>query len=810
MQRANPPCPRCCAALFQALLDAECPPEDSCPTRQAEGQVKRALVALMRPVRPHLPRFFVLHSRQAREELGHEKGNAVAGGMVANRPCARQRRRAVAETIQQTLRHLQDGHRGGRVVIAAIVQLVLRASGGPLAALRRCEALTRSIGNQRFVEKPPRRPRVVQATPSLPDFDAADAARAARLRLVRVDGGADNEESEENGDGDGARVHGRPSPMQIQPEEAAAPEEPSSPDEQGQGQAADQGAGLGEIGVVTRKASEAVLREVFSQVDRCLSRVHKAAAAAAASAAAVVAAGAAPAVVAIGPAPAATASVEAGPGGKNVAAAAATDSDDSDDDEADEADAVAVATRLSRCVFALFEPAAPPGGAVAGPGPGDGSDAPMLAAVSERGRLQALRLAARFVGHCNRDCAKLLKVRARETILPAFKTPPSPWHPVVLHPGFRWAFQGGGTCRQPSPSLWRPRRPGSQAAPPRWRQCRRWRWRRGLRAATSQLQRQRRGRRRRRKWRGNRQRTRWRGRWRAVADDAAALAGLRVPFRAPARSAAHGLGDRQELDHQKGTMDDRRGPVCPYRVRVCVCVCVCACVCAVCVLCVCLSRRSLTGVLITSVAPTRTSDKHAHALVFKVEELEWRLRRVAQEADRLRSALGAGRVRVRGGVVGRAAVAWLYPPAVAGAIWLVDGLGRDVLKSLRPGQRDDEENDMWGADDGDNDGAGRGKGRKRQRQRRRGEVDDDDEDDAQSQGMITSDEDDDDEYEDDGEDGELRGGRVAALSSSRGGLGGAAGRARRLRLRSRNRVVDDWLGDEDGSDAYADLEDFLV
>lgn len=30
------------------------------------------------------------------------------------------------------------------------------------------------------------------------------------------------------------------------------------------------------------------------------------------------------------------------------------------------------------------------------------------------------------------------------------------------------------------------------------------------------------------------------------------------------------------------------------------------------------------------------------------------------------------------------------------------------------------------------------------------------------------------------------------------------------RLRSRNHVIDNWLGDEDGSDAYADLENFLV
>ena len=30
------------------------------------------------------------------------------------------------------------------------------------------------------------------------------------------------------------------------------------------------------------------------------------------------------------------------------------------------------------------------------------------------------------------------------------------------------------------------------------------------------------------------------------------------------------------------------------------------------------------------------------------------------------------------------------------------------------------------------------------------------------------------------------------------------------RLRSRNHVIDNWLNEEDGSDAYADLEDFLV
>jgi hypothetical protein len=38
----------------------------------------------------------------------------------------------------------------------------------------------------------------------------------------------------------------------------------------------------------------------------------------------------------------------------------------------------------------------------------------------------------------------------------------------------------------------------------------------------------------------------------------------------------------------------------------------------------------------------------------------------------------------------------------------------------------------------------------------------------------------------------------------------AASRHKRLRLRSRNKVIDHWLDEEDGSDTFADLEDFIV
>jgi hypothetical protein len=55
---------------------------------------------------------------------------------------------------------------------------------------------------------------------------------------------------------------------------------------------------------------------------------------------------------------------------------------------------------------------------------------------------------------------------------------------------------------------------------------------------------------------------------------------------------------------------------------------------------------------------------------------------------------------------------------------------------------------------------------------------------------------------------EEEGNNSSGLASSR--RKGSTGRAGKRRLRSRNKVVDDWLGDEGGADSYADLEDFLV
>ena len=38
----------------------------------------------------------------------------------------------------------------------------------------------------------------------------------------------------------------------------------------------------------------------------------------------------------------------------------------------------------------------------------------------------------------------------------------------------------------------------------------------------------------------------------------------------------------------------------------------------------------------------------------------------------------------------------------------------------------------------------------------------------------------------------------------------SSNKSSKSKLRSRNDVIDNWLDDEDGSDTYADLEDFLV
>lgn len=70
--------------------------------------------------------------------------------------------------------------------------------------------------------------------------------------------------------------------------------------------------------------------------------------------------------------------------------------------------------------------------------------------------------------------------------------------------------------------------------------------------------------------------------------------------------------------------------------------------------------------------------------------------------------------------------------------------------------------------------------------------------------------DEDEEEDDDDEEGGGYGGVLGMMSIGGGKSSRGGNRKRKRRLRSRNTVVDKWLADEDGSDAYADLEDFIM
>jgi hypothetical protein len=246
------------------------------------------------------------------------------------------------------------------------------------------------------------------------------------------------------------------------------------------------------------------------------------------------------------------------------------------------------------------------------------------------------------------------------------------------------------------------------------------------------------------------------------------------------------------------------------------------------------------------------SDKHAHALVFRIEELEWRLLLLVQEMDRLRGAVGGGGGFGDGGFGMRAGQGRVridplgfYPSSLAAALRAVDVCGRRVLRDLRVTGVD---NDAVGSgSEEEEEEVGRrsrsrvrsGKARARRNSDSEEEEEEEEEDDA---GSVASDQlldsgDDEDDEEEEEEDDEADGNqrrsglktarnsrnshsrdsrnsrplqRSTVLSAQRVSGESARAAARRSRLRSRNRVIDDWLGEEDGSDAYADLEDFLV
>ena len=255
-------------------------------------------------------------STSAGQGLGLRLGLGQGHAPAESPPCSGLARRlSVAETIQSTLRHLEEGHRGGRVVISAIVQLILHCCGTPGRALTRCEVLIRSIGCKQFVVKPSRRQRKKDTDVSsskhpssssssslsfLPDLDAAMMARAAlnqrdtsvqmhvslsqpTRQLQQIDVGAAINMStgtgqpgeEEGGKGEEEEEEEEEEvDMSSKPIAVHSTVSSSSSSSSGGGGSSSGDGSSG--GVVTQKASEAVLSEVLTSVDRSLSELLRA------------------------------------------------------------------------------------------------------------------------------------------------------------------------------------------------------------------------------------------------------------------------------------------------------------------------------------------------------------------------------------------------------------------------------------------------------------------------------------------------------------------------------------------------------
>ena len=148
---------------------------------------------------------------------------------------------------------------------------------------------------------------------------------------------------------------------------------------------------------------------------------------------------------------------------------------------------------------------------------------------------------------------------------------------------------------------------------------------------------------------------------------------------------------------------------------------------------------------------TATADKKAQSVLFRIDEVHWQLGRLAELCERCRAAgLDLG------------------PVAAAEVARAVLDQGAGILQALTQAEA-----------------------RKRSRKNSRGV--------ARMSGAAAGDS--------GSESGSGSGGDGEAERSA----DKRAGRqAPRKRLRSRNKVVDRWLGEEGGADSYADLEDFLV
>ena len=192
--------------------------------------------------------------------------------------------------------------------------------------------------------------------------------------------------------------------------------------------------------------------------------------------------------------------------------------------------------------------------------------------------------------------------------------------------------------------------------------------------------------------------------------------------------------------------------------------------------------------------------KRAHALGFKVEELQWRLLHLLQELSKQKK----NNTNFERDIA--TIDSELCIPFLSEGLNIIDSAGHDMLQSILQTHENDDSKNL--------------KNSKKRRKLNQKAVDDDiDIDDEES---IEYDEDDDEEDDEDDEDDDdnsidldsknnrpkankfsIR--NTAALLSS-----ASSRKAKTKRMRSRNRVIDEWLDIEDGDDTYADLEDFVM
>jgi hypothetical protein len=198
--------------------------------------------------------------------------------------------------------------------------------------------------------------------------------------------------------------------------------------------------------------------------------------------------------------------------------------------------------------------------------------------------------------------------------------------------------------------------------------------------------------------------------------------------------------------------------------------------------------------------------KRAHALGFKVEELQWRLLHLLQEIDKHKknnfnferdiSTIDSD----------------LTIPFLAEGFNIIDSAGYEMLQSIL--QTHDDSNN----DDNMKNIKSSKKKRRKTKQSHRNDIDDDDDNDIDidEEESIDEDEDDDDdddeEEEDDDDDDNISPKKVNRfpLRNTAALLSSSSRKSKAKRMRSRNRVIDEWLDVEDGDDTYADIVDFVV